>query len=155
MIGEDLEITDGIFNLTLAPHSTRSYLNDVMEAFMHRMASLHIESLRGNPAPVNYRILPYDGGSDHAVFADTSVDVPAVMLGHWPDPFHHTSQDTPDKTDPTVSPGAETAGRASRLPRTAAPAARPIRFRFQFSMGFSFSAQRVRLGMSPAQGLNR
>ena len=50
---------------------------------------------------MNYRILPYSGGSDHVIFTDSSVVVPSVMLGHWPDPFQHTSQDTPDKTDPT------------------------------------------------------
>ena len=101
MIGEDLEATDSLFNLTLTPHSTRSYLNDLVEGFMHRAARLEIRSLRGNPAPMNYRIVPYGGGSDHAFFTDSSVGIPSVQLGHWPDPFHHTSQDTPDKTDPT------------------------------------------------------
>jgi len=44
--------------------------------------------------------IPYDGGSDHAVFVDPAIGVPCPMLIQWPDRFYHSSHDTPDKTDP-------------------------------------------------------
>jgi len=42
---------------------------------------------------------PYAQGSDHDVFL--AMGIPATMLGHDPDWTHHTSEDTPDKTDAT------------------------------------------------------
>ncbi|MBP1768845.1 MAG: hypothetical protein H6P98_2960, partial [Candidatus Aminicenantes bacterium] len=46
-------------------------------------------------------IIPYSGGSDHAVFLGGGINIPATMFGSWPDYFYHSSGDTPDKSDPT------------------------------------------------------
>ncbi|MDP9104381.1 MAG: DUF4910 domain-containing protein [Candidatus Eremiobacteraeota bacterium] len=43
---------------------------------------------------------PFVGASDQGVHADRSVGIPAIMIGHWPDRFNHTSFDTRDKVDP-------------------------------------------------------
>ena len=43
----------------------------------------------------------YSGGSDHDVFVDGNVRIPAVSINVWPDQWYHTSGDTPDKSDPT------------------------------------------------------
>jgi hypothetical protein len=50
----------------------------------------------------HYEVTPYDPGSDHDMFNDSTVGVPALMFGHWPDWTHHTSEDTVDKVDPTT-----------------------------------------------------
>ncbi|SEH01048.1 Zn-dependent amino-or carboxypeptidase, M28 family [Nonomuraea solani] len=41
--------------------------------------------------------VPFSGASDHALFADPATACPSLALGHWPDPYRHTSLDTPDK----------------------------------------------------------
>lgn len=42
------------------------------------------------------RTNPYEGGSDHAVFAGAGV--PSVLAWHFTDRYYHTNQDRPDKT---------------------------------------------------------
>ncbi len=98
MIGEDLHLTGGIFTITCTPDSLPSYLNDVVVDFAHLVQSLDLRSLNGTRHPFAVRVNPYGGGSDHVVFNDGALKVPAVMFGHG-DTFHHTSLDTPDKVD--------------------------------------------------------
>jgi hypothetical protein len=45
-------------------------------------------------------VTPFVGASDHLLFADRSIAIPAGHLAHWPDPAHHTSADTADRIDP-------------------------------------------------------
>lgn len=47
-----------------------------------------------------WRATPFVGASDHLLLADRSIGCPSVQLGHWPDRFHHSSEDTLDKVDP-------------------------------------------------------
>lgn len=98
MIGEDLHLTGGTFNITCTPDSMPSYLNDVVANFTRLTDSLNLSSINGSDHPFAYRIKPYSGGSDHLIFNDSALKVPAVMFGHG-DRFHHTSLDTPDKVD--------------------------------------------------------
>jgi hypothetical protein len=42
------------------------------------------------------RTNPYEGGSDHTVFA--AAGVPSLLNWHFTDRYYHTNQDTPDKT---------------------------------------------------------
>ncbi len=98
MIGEDLFKTNSYFYFTRTPHSLPSFLNDLTENITSYTASLGLTSIRGSRYPFHYRVIEYSGGSDHVLFCDGSIGVPALMLGH-PDPYHHTIQDTPDKVD--------------------------------------------------------
>jgi len=98
MIGEDLHLTGGTFNITCTPDSIPSYLNDVVVNFTRLAESLNLKSERGSQHPFAYRIQPFGGGSDHYVFNDGALRVPSVMFGHG-DTFHHTSLDTMDKVD--------------------------------------------------------
>ena len=98
MIGEDLHLTGGTFNITCTPDSIPSYLNDVVVNFTLLAESLSLKSERGSQHPFAYRILPFGGGSDHYIFNDGALKIPSVMLGHG-DTFHHTSLDTMDKVD--------------------------------------------------------
>ncbi len=98
MIGEDLHLTGGTFNITCTPDSMPSYLNDVVVNFTRLIEGMNLRSPSGSQHPFAYRILPYSGGSDHLIFNDGALKVPAVMFGHG-DTFHHTSLDTPDKVD--------------------------------------------------------
>jgi aminopeptidase-like protein len=98
MIGEDLHLTGGTFNITCTPDSLPSYLNDVVVNFTKLADRLRLKSINGSSHPFAYRIRPFGGGSDHYIFNDGALRVPAVMFGHG-DTFHHTSLDTPDKVD--------------------------------------------------------
>ena len=98
MIGEDLHLTGGTFNITRTPDSVPSYLNDVVVNFTRLTDSLNLKSISGSNHPFAYRIVPFGGGSDHYLFNDGALRVPSVMFGHG-DTFHHTSLDTPDKVD--------------------------------------------------------
>lgn len=40
-------------------------------------------------------VTPFAGGSDHAVLGGAGC--PAICVSHWPDPYRHTSLDTPDR----------------------------------------------------------
>ncbi len=98
MIGEDLHLTGGLFTITCTPDSLPSYLNDVAVNFARMVQSQGLQSLNGSRHPFVFRVNPYSGGSDHLVFNDGALKVPALMFGHG-DTFHHTSLDTPDKVD--------------------------------------------------------
>jgi len=98
MIGEDLHLTGGTFNITCTPDSMPSYLNDVVVNFTELVDSLELRSMNGSNNPFAYKVLPFGGGSDHYIFNDGALKVPSVMFGH-DDIFHHTSLDTPDKVD--------------------------------------------------------
>lgn len=100
MIGEDLHLTGGTFNITCTPDSMPSYLNDVVVNFTKLADSLRLQSINGSSHPFAYRVVSFGGGSDHYIFNDGALRVPAVMFGHG-DTFHHTSLDTPDKVDPS------------------------------------------------------
>ncbi len=98
MIGENLHLTGGTFNITCTPDSVPSYLNDVVVNFARMVDSLNLRSMNGSRHPFSYRVEPFGGGSDHYLFNDGALKVPSVMFGHG-DTFHHTSLDTPDKVD--------------------------------------------------------
>lgn len=98
MIGEDLHLTGGTFNITRTPDSIPSYLNDVVVNFTLLAESLNLRSEHGSRHPFAYKIRPFGGGSDHYVFNDGALRTPSVMFGHG-DTFHHTSLDTMDKVD--------------------------------------------------------
>jgi len=98
MIGEDLHLTGGMFNITATPDSMPSYLNDVVANFAKLVDSLGLRSLNGSDHPFAYRVVSFGGGSDHYIFNDGALRVPAVMFGHG-DTFHHTSLDSIDKVD--------------------------------------------------------
>ena len=42
-------------------------------------------------------VTPWVGASDHLLFADLSIAIPAGHVARWPDPTHHTSHDTVDR----------------------------------------------------------
>jgi len=100
MIGEDLVKTKSYFYATRTPDSNPSFLNDLVENMVIHTSRVNITTPRGSRFPFNYRITPYGGGSDHYMFTEGSIGIPATMFGH-PDPYHHTIQDTVDKVDPT------------------------------------------------------
>ncbi len=112
MVGEALIKNNSIFQMKSTPYSLPSYLNDVLASLIEWIGEVNRINLKRTPPlpiyaptgtrdPFYYAIDPYDGGSDHIVFLDGGVKIPAVMLICWPDMWYHTDRDTPDKSDPT------------------------------------------------------
>jgi aminopeptidase YwaD len=111
MVGEALAKNRSYFCLIQTPWSLPTYLNDVVRSFVEwteetqrydgKATLLPIWSPTGTRDPFTAVIDNHSGGSDHIVFVDGGVRVPAVMFICWPDMWYHTSGDTPDKSDST------------------------------------------------------
>ena len=102
MVGEDLYQTNSRLRIARTPDSLPSFLNDLVENVAAQTAAANLTDPAGTKNLFHYEMTPYDPGSDHDMFNDGMVGVPALMLGHWPDWTHHTSEDTPDKVDPST-----------------------------------------------------
>jgi aminopeptidase YwaD len=113
MVGEGLVKNLSYFRLNQTPWSLPTYLNDVMASFVQWMGDSQRDAQESNwrsggiLAPTGSRdpfynlIERYSGGSDHVVFVDGNVRIPAVSINVWPDQWYHSSGDTPDKSDAT------------------------------------------------------
>ena len=113
MVGENQKICGSIFRITRTPDSTPSFLNDLLEMGLDFLVShnsslgqeltdpLAIFSPWGSRQNWQAKVIPYSGGSDHSLFMGGVINIPATMLGSWPDYFYHSSGDTPDKSDST------------------------------------------------------
>ncbi len=84
------------------PPSSASVLDITIEAAARWTAGQGVREPRGSAGPMAWEAVPYSGGSDHYMFIDGAVGVPSVMLNNSPDPYYHSSEDTPDKVDPTA-----------------------------------------------------
>ena len=113
MVGENQELCGSTFRVTRTPDSTASYFNDLLELELDFMLAHNYEPGRelidpymvvspfGTHEIWEAEVIPYSGGSDHYFFMGGVVNIPATMLGSWPDYFYHSSGDTLDKSDPT------------------------------------------------------
>jgi hypothetical protein len=113
MVGENQELCGSTFRVTRTPDSTASYFNDLLKLELDFMLAhdyvpgrelidpYMVVSPMGTHESWKAEVIPYSGGSDHYFFMGGVVNIPATMLGSWPDYFYHSSGDTPDKSDPT------------------------------------------------------
>jgi len=116
MVGLHLKSNNSFFSLMRTTYGNPHYINDVMENYFVYMGEANREILAnrssakianqiiapsGTDDPFYYQIEQHYGSSDHEVFNHWSTHVPGVMLITWPDLYYHTSQDIPDKLDPT------------------------------------------------------
>ena len=116
MVGLHLKPNNSFFSLMRTTFGNPHYVNDVLENYFVYMGEVNREILanRGNQTIANqiiapsgtddafyYQIEQHYGASDHEVFNHWSTHVPGVMLITWPDMFYHTSEDLPNKLDPT------------------------------------------------------
>ncbi len=102
MVGENLVKTNSRLNIARTPDSLPSFLNDLVENVAEQVEEANLVSPNGSHNLFHWRMTPYSAGSDHDMFNDGSVRVPAVQFGHWPDWTHHTNEDSVDKVDSTT-----------------------------------------------------
>ena len=116
MVGLHLKSNNSFFSLMRTTYGNPHYINDVMENYFVYMGEVNREILAnrssakianqiiapsGTDDPFYYQIEQHYGSSDHEVFNHWSTHVPGVMLITWPDLYYHTSEDIPNKLDPT------------------------------------------------------
>jgi aminopeptidase YwaD len=114
---EGLGLTKGrsLWTLDRTPDTFPSFLNDVAQSTMEFVANTNRERVRfrargyafslpvlaanGSRDPFFISVDKHYGASDHVVYMNNGI--PAVIFATWPDPWYHSSQDTPDKLDST------------------------------------------------------
>ena len=113
--------------LQRTPDTFPSYINDIAQSPMEYIADISRERVRfrgtgyGASQPVEspngstdafyIKVDKHYGSSDHVTYMQHGI--PAVMFITWPDMWYHSSQDTPDKQDPTQYKRAAAVGTAS------------------------------------------
>ncbi|HEY9228118.1 MAG TPA: M28 family peptidase, partial [Gemmatimonadaceae bacterium] len=112
--------------LQRTPDTFPSYLNDIAQSMMEYVADISrervrfrrsingfaptqaVESPRGSKDAFYIKIDKHYGSSDHVTYMQHGI--PAVMFITWPDMWYHSSEDTPDKQDPTQYKRAASVG---------------------------------------------
>jgi hypothetical protein len=115
--------------LQRTPDTFPSYLNDIAQSMMEYVADISrervrfrrslsgyaptqpVESPRGSKDAFYIKVDKHYGSSDHVVYLANGI--PAVMFITWPDMWYHSSEDTPDKQDPTQYKRAAAVGLGS------------------------------------------
>ena len=124
MEGLTLKLSGSAWVMHRTPDSLPSFLNDLCASVLKFVAETNRERVRYRSTAYGFTLPivsrsgsrdpffviedPYYGASDHVVFI--SQGIPAVMFITWPDHFYHSSQDTPDKLDPTQMKRAAVVG---------------------------------------------
>lgn len=115
MEGIGLARSGAMWLMMRTPDSFPTFLNDVGASVLEFIANLNRERVRyrhngykftwpviapnGSQDPFYAAVEKYYGASDHATYMQHGI--PALMFNTWPDPWYHSSHDTPDKMDTT------------------------------------------------------
>lgn len=115
--------------LQRTPDTFPSYLNDIAQSMMEYVADISrervrfrrslsgyaptqpVEAIHGSKDAFYIKIDKHYGSSDHVTYMQHGI--PAVMFITWPDMWYHSSEDTPDKQDPTQYKRAAVVGLGS------------------------------------------
>ncbi|HPH94386.1 MAG TPA: DUF4910 domain-containing protein [Anaerolineaceae bacterium] len=93
----------GPITISGVPHATPSFCLD--------LAALVLDEVKKNAASLtqdpnvpmfNSAVMGFEGGSDHLVLSDPTINIPTPMLGQWPDLTYHSSGDTMEVIDPFI-----------------------------------------------------
>ncbi|GAA2422348.1 M28 family peptidase [Streptomyces glaucus] len=106
MVGEDQALCRSPFVVERPPETTPTLLAPLAEHVVDRVFAATAHS------PGTWSPSPFLGFSDHALYADPSVDRPAVQFCHPADRFNHSAADTPDKVSQVEMVRATAAGAA-------------------------------------------
>jgi hypothetical protein len=120
MTGAKQSMGSRVQNLIFAPHSRTSYLDALFESvgnFVIQTNNSYITAGRGGGYPRPYsqpiiatrgtreaysaRFVPYFASSDHMVFVEGAIGIPAAALVNWDDYYIHSSDDDLFQIDQT------------------------------------------------------
>jgi aminopeptidase-like protein len=101
MVGSNPCKAGSVLHLFRTPFSLPTTLNNVVRYWLKNESTRKDDrSIGGTIAPLPWKYDRYSAGSDHFMFTNSTVGIPAIMLNQSPDRFYHTSTDTPDQIDP-------------------------------------------------------
>lgn len=112
MVGGGPE-TQAVFHVTRGPASLPSFVHDVAWSFAQWVneqsyafaatgkAEFPMLAPGGGKAPLRAESVPFEMGSDHEVYQDSSFAIPAIYLNDWPDRYIHTNLDRAANIDAT------------------------------------------------------
>jgi hypothetical protein len=102
MVGED-QAACGSTLFAGSTHGVQQHFSGELLARAFRwVAAQKVPSRLRKDSLFRWKTEPYFGGTDHMPFVDPTIGVPGLYVGHPRDHFWHTSEDTPDKTDPNT-----------------------------------------------------
>jgi hypothetical protein len=113
MVGADPFITKSVLHITRSPWSLATITDDVAETFGRYVIDGAYEGAASGDARRAIRapggskdalwadITPFESGSDHQIYQDSSFGIPTIYLRDWPDIYIHTDRDSPDHIEPT------------------------------------------------------
>jgi aminopeptidase YwaD len=129
MEGIRIAMSRSFWVLQRTPDTFPSYLNDIAQSMMEYIADISrervrfrrslsgyaptqpVESVHGSKDAFYIKIDKHYGSSDHVTYMQHGI--PAVMFITWPDMWYHSSEDTPNKQDPTQYKRAAAVGLGS------------------------------------------
>lgn len=129
MEGIRLATSRSYWVLQRTPDTFPSYINDIAQSMMEYIADISrervrfrrsitgyapsqpVEAIHGSKDAFYIKIDKHYGSSDHVTYMQHGI--PAVMFITWPDMWYHSSEDTPDKQDPTQYKRAAAVGLGS------------------------------------------
>jgi aminopeptidase YwaD len=109
MLGEDQEKTKAGVEISSIPDSFPNFLNDHIKTLFEDVErkALYFQSnanrtYKYDAKTVNFRynVSQFTPGSDHLIFDDSSVGIPVIQFGHWPDIYYHSSGDVIEMVSP-------------------------------------------------------
>ena len=95
MIGENIQRCGSKFYIERPPLHLSSFYQCILE----KVANTLVEILKNMMENWDFKVSEFLGYSDHALFADHSIAVPATLLSHFPDLYNHTSGDSIENVD--------------------------------------------------------
>lgn len=120
MTGANQAMGSRVQHLIFAPHSRTSYLDAIFESIgtyliqtnngflaasrqggLPRPFTRPLYATRGTRQGYNARFVPWFGSSDHLVFLEGAIGIPAVAMINWDDEFIHSSDDDLHQIDQT------------------------------------------------------
>jgi len=134
--------TQAVFHVTRGPDSLPSFVHDVAWSFAawaneqtYRYAAtgkaeFPMLAQGGGKEPLRAEDSPFEMGSDHEVYQDSTFRIPAVYFNDWPDRYIHTTLDSAANIDATklgrvAFIGAATGYALANDKRIGTPAATP------------------------------
>lgn len=114
MVGLALAEERSYYCLHRTTMANSHYVNDIAENILRYVGSTTnrqsillgtspkpVVAPTGSDDPFYYSLVAHYGASDHEVFNDWGVQVPAILMVTWPDNHYHTSADRVEYLDPT------------------------------------------------------
>lgn len=103
MVGARQSHGYGPLTISGIPHATPSFCVNLAALVLDEMKQNTVAMTKDTYVPLfNSAVVGFEGGSDHFILSDPTINIPTPMLGEWPDKNYHTGADTVEVIDPYI-----------------------------------------------------